>query len=75
MFEVDMRIKLISPKMTLRPMDSEFKRAMSPSVDLINLRLFDSKRNEIIQELAKAILAEVGVNYVDPVMVFAIRED
>jgi hypothetical protein len=72
MFEVDMRIKLISPKMTLRPMDSEFKRAMSPSVDLINLRLFDSKRNEIIQELAKAILAEVGVNYVDPVMVFAI---
>jgi hypothetical protein len=70
-----MRIKLISPKMTLRPMDSEFKRAMSPSVDLINLRLFDSKRNEIIQELAKAILAEVGVNYVDPVMVFAIRED
>jgi hypothetical protein len=58
--------------MTLRPMDSEFKRAMSPSVDLINLRLFDSKRNEIIQELAKAILAEVGVNYVDPVMVFAI---
>jgi N-acetylmuramoyl-L-alanine amidase len=30
-------------------------------------RLFDSKRNEIIQELAKAILAEVGLNYADPV--------
>ncbi len=30
-------------------------------------RLFDSKRNEIIQSIAKAILAEVGVNYVEPV--------
>ena len=29
-------------------------------------RLFDSKKNEIIQALAKAILAEVGVNYIEP---------
>jgi hypothetical protein len=36
-FEVDMRIKLISLKMTLRPMDSEFKRAISPSVALLIL--------------------------------------
>lgn len=28
-------IKLISPKMSLRPMDSEFKRRMSPSVSLL----------------------------------------
>lgn len=30
-----MRIKLISPKMTLRPMDSEFKRVLSPSLSLL----------------------------------------
>ena len=30
-----MKIKLISPKMTLRPMDSEFKRLMSPSLSLL----------------------------------------
>lgn len=28
--------------------------------------LFDSKRNEIIKALAKAILTELGVNYVEP---------
>lgn len=32
-----MKIKLISPQMTLRPMDSEFKRAMSPSMALLVL--------------------------------------
>jgi radical SAM superfamily enzyme YgiQ (UPF0313 family) len=30
-------IKLISPKMSLRPMDSEFKRRMSPSLSLVIL--------------------------------------
>lgn len=30
-----MYIKLISPKMTLRPMDSEFKRVLSPSLSLL----------------------------------------
>ncbi len=30
-----MKIKLISPKMTLRPMDSEFKRRLSPSIALL----------------------------------------
>lgn len=31
------KIKLISPKMSLRPMDSEFKRRMSPSLTLVTL--------------------------------------
>ena len=30
-----LRIKLISPRMSLRPMDSEFKRLMSPSLSLV----------------------------------------
>lgn len=28
--------------------------------------LFDAKRNEIIKELAKAILAQIGIDYVEP---------
>ncbi|HOT75182.1 MAG TPA: cobalamin-dependent protein, partial [Candidatus Wallbacteria bacterium] len=32
-----MKIKLISPKMSLRPMDSEYKRRMSPSLSLATL--------------------------------------
>jgi len=32
-----MKIKLISPQMTLRPMDSEFKRRMSPALSLLVL--------------------------------------
>ncbi|OPX89864.1 MAG: hypothetical protein A4E53_01379 [Pelotomaculum sp. PtaB.Bin104] len=32
-----MEIKLISPKMTLRPMDSEFKMVMSSSIALLIL--------------------------------------
>lgn len=31
------KIKLISPKMSLRPMDSEFKRRLSPSLTLVTL--------------------------------------
>jgi radical SAM superfamily enzyme YgiQ (UPF0313 family) len=32
-----MRIKLISPRMSLRPMDSEFKRVLSPSLSLLTV--------------------------------------
>jgi radical SAM superfamily enzyme YgiQ (UPF0313 family) len=32
-----LKIKLIAPKMSLRPMDSEFKRLMSPSLSLITV--------------------------------------
>ena len=32
-----MKIKLISPKMSLRPMDSEFKRRISPSLSLVTI--------------------------------------
>jgi radical SAM superfamily enzyme YgiQ (UPF0313 family) len=32
-----MKIRLISPRMTLRPMDSEFKRVMSPSLSLLTV--------------------------------------
>lgn len=32
-----MRIKLIAPRMSLRPMDSEFKRLMAPSLALLTL--------------------------------------
>jgi hypothetical protein len=32
-----LRIKLIAPKMSLRPMDSEFKRKMSPSLSLVTI--------------------------------------
>jgi radical SAM superfamily enzyme YgiQ (UPF0313 family) len=37
MQERALRIKLISPKMSLRPMDSELKRRMSPSLSLVTL--------------------------------------
>ncbi len=30
-----LKVKLVSPKMSLRPMDSEFKRLMSPSLSLV----------------------------------------
>jgi radical SAM superfamily enzyme YgiQ (UPF0313 family) len=32
-----LRIKLVSPRMSLRPMDSEFKRRMAPSLSLVTL--------------------------------------
>lgn len=32
-----MKVKLISPKMSLRPMDSEYKRALSPSLSLLTI--------------------------------------
>lgn len=45
-----MRIKLISPKMTLRPMDSEFKRVMSPSIALLILAALTPNEHEVYIE-------------------------
>jgi len=45
-----MNIKLIQPKMSLRPMDSEFKRLMSPSLSLLVLAALTPKVHSIIIE-------------------------
>jgi len=45
-----MKIKLIAPKMTLRPMDSEFKRAMSPSLALLILGALTPNEHEVALE-------------------------
>ncbi|MDD3655105.1 MAG: radical SAM protein [Desulfotomaculaceae bacterium] len=45
-----MKIKLISPKMTLRPMDSEFKRVMSPSLALLILAALTPNEHEVYIE-------------------------
>ncbi|MHC4642791.1 MAG: B12-binding domain-containing radical SAM protein [Planctomycetota bacterium] len=46
-----MNIKLISPRMSLRPMDSEYKRAMAPSLGLLVLAaLTPSKHHVHIQD-------------------------
>lgn len=42
-----MKIKLISPKMTLRPMDSEFKRLLSPSLSLLVLAALTPSQHEV----------------------------
>jgi len=42
-----MKIKLILPKMSLRPMDSKFKRVMSPSVALLVLAALTPSEHEI----------------------------
>lgn len=41
------RIKLIAPKMSLRPMDSEFKRRMSPSLSLVALATLTPKPHTV----------------------------
>lgn len=52
-----MKIKLIQPRMSLRPMDSEFKRLMSPSMSLLALAALTplehdlSIEDENVQEL------------------------
>jgi radical SAM superfamily enzyme YgiQ (UPF0313 family) len=46
----NVKIKLISPKMTLRPMDSEFKRAMSPSIALLVLAALTPNEHEVYIE-------------------------
>ncbi len=42
-----MKIKLIAPKMSLRPMDSEFKRRMTPSISLLVLASLTPRGHEI----------------------------
>lgn len=54
---IEMKIKLISPKVSLRPMDSEYKRRMSPSLSLatiaslINDKHFVYIEDENVQEV------------------------
>ena len=43
-----MKIKLVSPRMSLRPMDSEFKRRMSPSLALLTLASLTPPQHHII---------------------------
>lgn len=43
-------IKLISPKMSLRPMDSEFKRRMSPSLSLVTIASLTPSPHEVCIE-------------------------
>ncbi len=45
-----MKIKLIMPKFNLRPMDSEFKRLMSPPLALITLASLTPKKHEVYIE-------------------------
>lgn len=42
-----MKIKLISPRMTLRPMDSEYKRVLSPSISLLVLAGLTPSEHEV----------------------------
>jgi radical SAM superfamily enzyme YgiQ (UPF0313 family) len=48
--EKNLKIKLIAPKMSLRPMDSEFKRLMSPSLSLITVASLTPSNHEIVLE-------------------------
>lgn len=45
-----MNIKLIFPKMSLRPMDSEFKRVMSPSIALLVLAALTPSKHHVYTE-------------------------
>jgi radical SAM superfamily enzyme YgiQ (UPF0313 family) len=45
--EEAMRIKLIAPRMTLRPMDSELKRLMSPSIALLVVGALTPAEHEV----------------------------
>jgi radical SAM superfamily enzyme YgiQ (UPF0313 family) len=42
-----MKIRLIAPKMSLRPMDSEFKRLMTPSISLLVLAALTPEEHQI----------------------------
>ena len=50
MSKTHLTIKLISPKMSLRPMDSEFKRRMSPSLTLVTLASLTPKEHHVYIE-------------------------
>ena len=45
-----MRIKLISPRMSLRPMDSEFKRRMAPPISLLTVAALTPAGHEVYIE-------------------------
>ena len=45
-----MKIKLILPRFSLRPMDSEFKRLMSPPIGLLTLACLTPKEHEVYIE-------------------------
>lgn len=45
-----MKIKLISPKQTLRPMDSNFKRMMAPPLGLLTVAALTPKEHEVYIE-------------------------
>ncbi len=45
-----MKITLISPRMTLRPMDSEFKRRMSPALSLLTLAALTPDEHTVVIE-------------------------
>lgn len=45
-----MKIKLIFPRMSLRPMDSEFKRLMSPSIALLVLAALTPEEHQVYIE-------------------------
>ncbi len=47
MTEKVLNIKLISPRMSLRPMDSEFKRRMSPSLSLVTIASLTPKPHRV----------------------------
>ncbi len=46
----NLKLKLISPKMSLRPMDSEFKRVMSPSLSLLTIASLTPKNHVVYIE-------------------------
>jgi radical SAM superfamily enzyme YgiQ (UPF0313 family) len=46
----NMEIKLIQPRMSLRPMDSKFKRIMSPSVALLVLAALTPSKHQVVLE-------------------------
>jgi radical SAM superfamily enzyme YgiQ (UPF0313 family) len=45
-----MKIKLIQPRMSLRPMDSEFKRLIAPSLALLTLASLTPKHHQVYFE-------------------------
>ncbi len=45
-----MRVKLISPRMSLRPMDSELKRRMSPSIALLTVAALTPAEHQVYIE-------------------------
>ena len=64
-----MKIKLISPRMTLRPMDSQYKRVMSPSISLLVLAALTPPEHDVYiedQNVCKVNLNDqpdlVGIN-------------